>query len=211
MQKNKLSFWVVLGCLMGTMAFSVQLSSADDEAKLMPMDLENTQWNIDLVISVDKNGDKKIEEDTLVFEGKKFFSKIYEKKGYGRSNYALTVSEDDVTSFGTMQMKGEGETAFWKGNVVDQTTLKGSVHFQHPSGKNETFYFTGNILDGSLKRKTKPKPRPAVEVPVTPPPQPVIEETPAVEAPIVVDGVVQAVVEDVDQKAPVESQVVDNE
>ena len=190
MKKIILLSVIIIGCLMLTVIFPVHPTLAADKAELMPMELDGTEWVVEFV-SKNKKGEKVIEKDTLMFKEEKFISKIYDKKGYDPTNYSLTVSEDDVTGYGTMQIKDK-ETSFWKGEVRGEEII-GSLHVQYPSGDNKTRYYTGTLLDGELKRKTEPKS--VVQKPVQPPAsRPAVKEEPPVQ-PMVEDVKKEAVVE----------------
>ena len=177
MKKIILSAWITLGCLLLAVAFSVQPALAAEKEALMPMALDGTQWAIE-VTSVNKKGTKETAADALIFEDEKFISEAYQKKGYEPTNYSLTVDEEDVTNFGTMQIKDK-ETTFWKGKVSGDK-ISGSIHVQNPSGNNVTRYYKGTLSEGTLVRKSKAKP---VKLP---PPPPVVKKEP-----------VQSVAEDV--------------
>jgi hypothetical protein len=161
---------IILGCFMLTVMFPIQSTlaadKAGDEVKLMPMELNGTEWAIEMT-SFTKKGEKKVNEDTLIFKNKQFISKAYDKKGYEPTNYSLTVSVDDVTSFGTMQLKDK-ETSFWKGTVTGEK-IDGSLHIQYPEGENETRYYKGELSSGTLKRRGARVSRKPVEPPTQPP------------------------------------------
>ena len=135
--------------------FPVRSIAADDEASLMPMELDGTQWVIEIT-PVNKKSVKNTEKDTLIFKDKKFTSKAYNKKGYALTSYSLSVSEEGTTSFGTMQIKDK-ETSFWKGEVNGKK-IDGLIHIQHPSGENIAYEYKGMLSKGELKRKDKKKP-----------------------------------------------------
>ena len=156
MKKAILFSGIIIGCFMLTVAFPVQPTLAAVKAELMPVELDGTEWTIKIT-SVSKKGVKKVNEDTLIFKDKKFISKEYDKKGYTPTNYSLTISDDDVTGFGTMQIKDK-ETAFWRGSINGKE-IKGSIHVQFPSGDNITYSYAGQLSKGVLKRKSNPKPK----------------------------------------------------
>jgi len=170
--KRTIVFIGLIGCFLMAAVICVQPVSAQDKqekAELVPMELDGTEWAIKFTI-VNENGEKEYQEDQLIFKGKKFISELYEKKGYQPTNYSLSVSERDVTSFGTMQIKDK-ETSFWKGEVVDEN-ISGSLHVQYPEGGNETKYYKGTLSGGTLKRRgetvkskpaKKPAPKPAAQ------------------------------------------------
>jgi len=142
-----------------------------EEEKLMPMELEGTEWSVTMTYVTPK-GKKEVSEDKLIFTNKKFISEGFESKGYDPTNYSLILQEDGSTQFGTMQIKGK-DTSFWKG-VLSDDIIDGSVHTQFNEGKStRTTYFKGNLITGELKRRAErpmaPPPAPApVDQPVAP-------------------------------------------
>jgi len=154
--KKTVLFGIISSCFVLTMFIAANPIPvfAQEKNALVPMDLDETEWAVE-VVSVNKKGKKVTTEDTLIFENKQFTSEYYKKKGYDPTNYSLTVSEDDVTSFGTMQIKGK-ETSFWKGQVT-KDQISGSIHVQRSSGNNVTYYYTGELLSGTLVRKGESK------------------------------------------------------
>jgi hypothetical protein len=193
MKKIILTVTVIAGCLM--LAMMPALSQAQEKPKLMPMLLDGTEWEVE-VISENKKGEAVTDKDTLLFKDQKFISTSYQKKGYTPSNYSLIVSEDDVTSFGTMQLKDK-ETSFWKGDVTGDT-INGSLHVQYPDGTNETKYYSGKLTVGTLTRKTEEAETPAVEAPVVPQ---VLAPVVPVAEPVIVEEDVQLLETVVDSQA----------
>ncbi|MBN1869863.1 MAG: hypothetical protein JW847_04725 [Candidatus Omnitrophica bacterium] len=181
MKKIVLLTGIIIGCFLLTAGFPVQpalaaedtvqageanLAEEAEEPRLMPIELDGTEWVVE-VTSINKKGEKVTEEDTLMFKNKQFVSKLYEKEGHQPTNYSLTVSKEDVTNFGTMQIKDK-ETSFWKGRVVGEV-INGSLHIQYEKeGENETKYFKGNLSSGTLKRKEDPN-APKADETVLPP------------------------------------------
>ncbi|MCK5014094.1 MAG: hypothetical protein KAS66_09765 [Candidatus Omnitrophica bacterium] len=165
MKKIVLLSGIIIGCFMLTVMFPIQSTLAADKAELMPMELDGTEWAIEMT-SITKKGEKEVDEDMLIFKNKQFISKAYDKKGYEPTNYSLTVRTEDVTSFGTMQIKDK-ETSFWKGAVTGEK-IDGSLHIQYPEGKNETRYYKGELSSGTLKRREDPTVRKSVEPPAPP-------------------------------------------
>ena len=219
MIRKKLLFVMIIGGLLvspGILMLSSSLVIAEDKAPLVPMELDGTEWEVEMVY-VTENGKKNTTSDMLIFKGKKFISKDFESKKYSPTNYSLTALEDGSTKFGTMQVKGKDkgkETSFWKG-MIKEDAMDGSVHTQFPGGKTQTTYFKGKLISGALKPKVKkptptPPPPPPKVKPVIPPPPP--EAKPVVPEAPVVDEVVEQVqpeeVKVVDEiKAEVEAEV----
>lgn len=152
MRKGILLGLIVLNCFVLTVIIPIQpmLAFADEKSELAPMDLDGTQWAVEVVF-VNRKGKKEITQDVLIFEDKTFTSESYKSKGYDLTNYSSSVDEDDATRFGTMQIKGK-ETSFWKGKIRGKK-ISGSIHVQRSGGKNVTYYYTGELSSGVLKRK----------------------------------------------------------
>lgn len=166
MKKNRILFTILAFSLF---ALPVTILSNPDpilakDAKIMPLELDGTEWEVTMTF-VTKKGKKKTSEDKLIFSDKKFISENFDKKGYDPTNYSATVQDDGTTKFGTMQIKGK-DISFWKG-VVKNNAIDGSVHTQFSGGEStRTTYFKGTLITGELKRKAE-KP--------TPPPVPVVQ------------------------------------
>lgn len=155
------------------------------EEELIPLDLDATEWDVTMVY-VSEKGQKESSEEKLLFSDKKFISQSYKDKGYAPTNYSATAQADGATRFGTMQVQGK-ETSFWKGTVMRDGMVDGSVHVQFPNGKNKTTYFNGKLTKGVLvplgQKKPElvpPAPEPAVEPQATAAPSASDETVPAV-------------------------------
>jgi len=188
-KRNSILFKGIIGSvfvLLITLLTSSVVFSAEDKSGLVPMDLDGTEWEVEMVTVLGK-GKKDTSSDTFIFKDKKFVSKNFEKRKYEPTNYSLVLEEDGSTKFGTMQIKGK-ETSFWKGNIKGDT-IDGSVHTQLSGGTSKTTYFKGKLTSGALvpKVKIKPKfPKPA-PIAIPKPVEPVAEQ-------------VQPVVDDIKQE-----------
>lgn len=101
--------------------------------------LNNTLWNIE--VSPIAGGEKKT-KDVLRFENNRFSSEKYSKAGFNPTNYTLTLKEEDVTVFETMQTGEKGEIIFWRGEVTsDLQKIRGVLSHQKEPGKSEDFSF----------------------------------------------------------------------
>lgn len=173
MKKSQILFIMLVSCLfvLPVTIFSNPNLISAEEVKLMPMELNGTEWEVTMT-NVTKKGKKKTNEDKLIFLDKKFISEKFDKKGYEPTNYSATIQDDGATKFGTMQIKGK-DTSFWKG-IIKGGTIDGSVHTQFRGGDStRRTYFKGTLVTGELKRKAERKP--------TPPPPPAPVPAPAVE------------------------------
>jgi hypothetical protein len=163
--------------LMAVFAVQPLQAVAQEEAELMPLELDGTTWDVEVTFT-NKKGKKQTSQDTLVFKDKMFFSEAYEKEGHVPTNYSVFLDSNDLTKFGTMTMH-EGEKYFWNGQVYDDNTIRGSLSVLDAKGKTKEYYFKGELTSGILKRK-EAGPEATVQEPAEPPaPTPEEKETPA--------------------------------
>ncbi len=119
--------------------------------------LAGTTWNVELTTIV---GEKtKTQKDSLTFDDKQLKSERLTKAGYPTSNYTLTVGEDGVPVWETMQTKeGEG-VAFWRGEL--RGSIMRGVLSKHPvEGAPEDYTFSGHEGQGKAVGKAS-EPAPA--------------------------------------------------
>ena len=114
--------------------------------------LDGTRWMLELT---PLSGAEKVkaQKDTVTFDAKQVSSERLSKTGYPPSNYTLTIGDDGVPVWETMQTKeGEG-VAFWRGEFHG-TTMRG-VLSKHPvKGVAEDFSFTGQEVGGKAVRSS---------------------------------------------------------
>lgn len=180
-KKRILITMVILGLVVLPLALltSTKIVCAEENVNLEPMELDGTKWKVEMVY-VTKKGKKDVSRDILIFSDNKFISKNFEKKKYSPTNYSMTLEEDGTTKFGTMQIKDK-ETLFWKG-VVKGHTIDGSVHTQFSSESSRTTYFTGKLISGVLKSKSKTNPKPPAPVVTQEIPKQPVVDTPPIQA-----------------------------
>jgi len=101
--------------------------------------LNNTTWTIELAPLGKKGREKK---DVLVFKGNRFYSEQSSKDGFSETNYTITVKDDDVVIWETMQTADEGKVNFWRGELTpEMQTMRGIISKQFPDGKSENYSF----------------------------------------------------------------------
>ncbi|OGX39747.1 MAG: hypothetical protein A3D87_01770 [Omnitrophica WOR_2 bacterium RIFCSPHIGHO2_02_FULL_50_17] len=174
---------IFLLAVLASQQFLPQESLAETATtKPQPFVLDGTTWDIELTYWTAR-GKKKTEKDTLVFSGRQVTSRDYERKGYGPTNYSVSVRGDGVTTFETMQIRKD-ETSFWKGEVSEDEMVQGSLHVQDSKGNMKEYYLKGKLVSGTLRRKGEkaPEPTPAPPGTVVPPiqesiPAPPVGET----------------------------------
>ncbi|MBI4430483.1 MAG: transposase [Candidatus Omnitrophica bacterium] len=91
-----------------------------EQAVLQPflIDTENlngTMWEVELV-SVSPEGVETPIRDKIKFVGKSFESYYFSSRGFSRSNYSVTVHENGVVTWETMQRNEKGEMISWRGD-----------------------------------------------------------------------------------------------
>lgn len=144
-------------------AFLHESPAQSDAAKPQPFVLDGTKWDMELT-SWTAKGKKKTEKDTLIFSSRQITSWNHARKGYAPTHYAVSARGDGVTTFETMQIRKD-ETSFWKGEVSEDETLQGSLHVQDSKGNVKEYYFKGELVSGTLRRKGEkvPEPPPPLE------------------------------------------------
>lgn len=139
----------------------------DQEAAAL---LNGTLWSVEMMPLSGEKGKKPL-QDTLKFEGGKITSTALSKEGYPTSNYTLTVGEDGLVVWETMQTKEGAGVVFWRGERQGDT-MRGILSKQPTEGKNTDYSFSGKIL---VSPETPPGAPPATATPpeqVNPPPLP---------------------------------------
>ncbi len=101
--------------------------------------LNNTKWNITLNLIGVKGRSK---QDMLIFEENRFYAEKTSKEGFNATNYTLSLKEDGVTVWETMQTAEEGRVNFWRGEIAeDMKSMRGIVSKQLPDGTTENYSF----------------------------------------------------------------------
>jgi hypothetical protein len=130
------------------------------------------------------------------------------KKGYGTSNYTLTVGDDGIPVFETMQRNAEDGVVFWRGELVEGK-IRGVISVQIPKEPSASFGFRG-VQAGEVSEipaeTVEPQPEPVPET-VDPTVEAVAESVAAVTeepAEAVTEEILPAAETAVEEVAPVE-------
>lgn len=105
-------------------------------------ELANTTWNIEIA-APGEEGAKKL-ADLISFKDNQFSSQEFSKRGFVPTNYSLTVADDGVIVFETMQTSEKAGTVFWRGEFREQNTLKGMLSEVSANQKTADYSFTGS-------------------------------------------------------------------
>ncbi len=101
--------------------------------------INNTQWNISLSLMGAKSKPK---QDVLIFEENRFYAEKTSREGFNATNYTISIQDDGVTVWETMQTAEEGRINFWRGEIPeDMKTMRGIVSKQLPDGTRENYSF----------------------------------------------------------------------
>ena len=107
--------------------------------------LSGSRWEIQTAPSAMSKS--KAEQDTLVFESRRFTSDKLSKAGYQSSNYSLSSPTDKSVEWETMQTKEKGDLVIWRGGIQGETIQGFMTKMRKVSGKPdemEEVSFTGH-------------------------------------------------------------------
>ena len=109
--------------------------------------LNGSSWSLELTpMSGDKP--KKPLKDTVQFDQGKVTSSSLSSKGYPSTNYTLTVGDDGIPVWETMQTSASEGVVFWRGELHGETMT--GVLSKHPAeGAAEDYSFAGQRVGGS--------------------------------------------------------------
>jgi hypothetical protein len=109
-------------------------------------ELANTEWQIELV---PLSGKGKKEAETVIFKDNHVSFSAYGKKGFPATNFTLSVQDDGLVVWETMQTSEKAGVMFWRGEMPDMQTLRGIFSY-HPDEKTTIDYsFTSTGKKGS--------------------------------------------------------------
>lgn len=87
--------------------------------------------------------------DTLVFKDNQFSSTLFSARGFEPTNFSLTMQDDGVVVFETMQASEKEGTIFWRGELgADQKTLRGMFSHVLSDKQTQDIYFSGSKDSG---------------------------------------------------------------
>ena len=106
--------------------------------------LNDTRWTIELSPMSGERSEppKRKPTDTLSFSDGKISSERLDKDGFGTSNFTLTVGEDGIPVWETMQSKPDGSNAFWRGELHGER-MSGILSRHAADGTTQDFSFVG--------------------------------------------------------------------
>jgi hypothetical protein len=105
--------------------------------------INNTEWEIELRTlsgsAATKEKEKK-EVDLLIFKDNQVSVQTFSKKGFGSTNFTLTVQDDGSCVWETMQTSEKSGVAFWRGEIDKDTAKMQGVLSYHIDDKTTREY-----------------------------------------------------------------------
>jgi hypothetical protein len=103
-------------------------------------ELNNTEWLVDMSPMAAKAGKK--ESDVVTFKNNQVSIASYVKRGFPTTNFTLTVQEDGVVIWETMQTSEKSGIAFWRGEFDPKLqTMRGVVSYQMDKKNKQDYSF----------------------------------------------------------------------
>jgi hypothetical protein len=100
--------------------------------------LNNQTWTINLVQQGAKK--PKVETDILAFSGQGVVSQFLSAKGFGGSQFSLSIQDDGSAVWETVQRNENEDIAAWRGELRG-ATLHGTLSIRYKTGMGETYSF----------------------------------------------------------------------
>jgi REP element-mobilizing transposase RayT len=101
--------------------------------------LDGTIWDVEL-ITIGEDGNTKQIKDKIRFNGKGFESYYFMNQGFNRSNYTVTVNDNGVVTWETVQRNPEGEIVSWHGDWNGKK-MEGMMSYQSSGQNPQDFSF----------------------------------------------------------------------
>jgi hypothetical protein len=101
--------------------------------------LNNQTWTIKLV----QQGAKKpqVETDILTFSGQGVVSQFLSARGFGGSQFSLSIQDDGSAVWETVQRNANDDIAAWRGELRG-STMNGTLSIRYKAGMGETYSFS---------------------------------------------------------------------
>ncbi|MBI4313191.1 MAG: hypothetical protein HY594_00090 [Candidatus Omnitrophica bacterium] len=118
-------------------------SQKDQQVQAAQARLSSTEWAIELSPMSGEKGKAAI-KDTLVFEKGKVQSRQLASAGFPATNYTLTVGDDGVAVWETMQTGSDTSVAFWRGELHGEA-MRGILSKHPAKGNSMDMAFSGQF------------------------------------------------------------------
>lgn len=111
--------------------------------------LNDTIWEVEL-ISVSPEGVQTPVKDKIKFQGEAFESYYFARQGFSPSNYTVTVNENGVITWETIQRNAKGEVVSWRGDWNGKQ-MEGVLSYRPEGRTARDFSFMSNRFLGAQK------------------------------------------------------------
>lgn len=101
--------------------------------------LNKQSWTIKLVQQGAKK--PKVETDLLTFSGQGVVSQFLSIKGFGGSQYSLSIQNDGSAVWETVQRNANDDIAAWRGELRG-SAMNGTLSIRYKTGMGETYSFS---------------------------------------------------------------------
>lgn len=102
-------------------------------------DLNGTIWDVDLV-AASALGEKIFIKDKIRFTGRSFESYYFKVRGFSGTNYTMTVQDNGVITWETIQKNPEGEMVSWRGDW-EGDKMEGMLSYHSAGNSPRDFSF----------------------------------------------------------------------
>jgi hypothetical protein len=104
--------------------------------------LNNSNWSVSFTGDLPKG---MAPTDDLTFKDNQFSSALFSGQGFCPTNFSLTMQDDGVVVFETMQTSEKDGTLFWRGELdADGKSMKGMFSHVLADQSSQDVYFSGN-------------------------------------------------------------------
>ncbi|MCX7661922.1 MAG: hypothetical protein N2Z79_04480 [Candidatus Omnitrophica bacterium] len=131
----------------------VSLAERKEKEEQAKKKLSMKEWVIYLTPMAGKVA--KAKTDILNFNEGKFNSQNLSQKGYPSSNITLTIQDNGVIVWETMQTAESGDVAFWRGELEGEV-MRGVVSIHPLNAENEDYSFSTNPPPLTSEEKQEP-------------------------------------------------------
>jgi hypothetical protein len=106
-------------------ALDAAIRNKKEAAQKKLAQLNNTEWTIEMS---PLNGKGKKELDIVTFKNNQVSVAGFTKRGFPTTNFTLSVQDDDIVVWETMQTAEKGGIAFWRGEMdMAMQSMRGVV------------------------------------------------------------------------------------
>jgi hypothetical protein len=92
------------------------------------------------MVAVTPEGKEQLIKDKIKFQEKTFESYYFANRGFNRSNYTVTINQNGIITWETIQRNEKGEIVSWRGDWQGNK-MDGVLSYRDPEHKPQDFSF----------------------------------------------------------------------